>query len=82
MELEGPDEAITLHRAAEIAGLAPVSLRDAARSGRLKAVRLGHNWLTTRRKLHHCLRARSRGQVKPLPAGYQTREDEDPVLSR
>ena len=82
MELEGPDEPITLHRAAEITGLAPVSLRDAARSGRLKAVRLGHDWLTTRRKVHHYLRGRSRGPVKPLPAGYQTPEGEDPAPSR
>jgi len=82
MELEGPDEPITLHRAAEISGLAPGSLRDAARAGRLKAVRLGHDWLTTRRKVHKYLSARSRGPVKPLPADYQTPEGEEPAPRR
>jgi hypothetical protein len=82
MELEGPDEPIPLHRASEISGLAQGSLRDAARSGRLKAIRLGHDWLTTRRKGHHYLSARSRGPVKALPADYQTPEGEEPAPRR
>ncbi len=72
MELEGPDETITLQRAAAIAGLALHTLSDAARRGRLTATRPGHDWLTTRRDLHRYLGGRSRGVVKPLPPGYQT----------
>ena len=78
-ELEGPDETITLQRAAEIAGLVPNSLSDAARAGRLQATRPGHDWLTTRRDLHRYLRSRSRGVVKPLPPDYLTPCGEAPI---
>jgi hypothetical protein len=48
-DLEGPDDTITLQRAAQIAGLTLHTLSDAARAGRLAAIRPGHDWLTTRR---------------------------------
>jgi excisionase family DNA binding protein len=80
-ELEGPDETITLQRAAELAGLALHTLSDAARAGRLKATRPGHDWLTTRRDLHRYLRGRSRGVIKPLPPDYQTPEGEELIAA-
>jgi hypothetical protein len=73
-ELEGPDEHITLKRAAEIAGLQPNSLKVKVHEGRLYATKLGRDWVTTRRHLHRYLTARSRGMVKPLPEGYQAPE--------
>jgi excisionase family DNA binding protein len=78
-KIEGPDEPITLKRAAELAGLTMTTLRDAARDGRLQASRPGHDWLTTRRHLHRYLAGRRRGVVKPLPAGYHAPEGEEPI---
>jgi hypothetical protein len=82
-ELEGPDETITLKRAAELGGLSPVTLKRAARDGRLEAKRPGHDWLTTRRKLHRYLRGRTavagRIQPAPLPPGYVVPEGEKPI---
>jgi hypothetical protein len=74
--LEGPDESITLQRAAAISGLAPNTLRVAAQDGRLAATRIGRDWLTTRRNLHRYLRGRSRGAIKPVPADYPTPDGE------
>lgn len=73
-ELEEPDASITLRRAATICGLAPNTLRVAAQDGRLTATRIGRDWLTTRRHLHHYLRDRSRGAIKPVPADYGGRQ--------
>jgi hypothetical protein len=46
------DELITLDEAGEIIGRAPVSLREAARKGKLRARRMGTGpgsvWITTR----------------------------------
>ena len=79
--LEGPDETITLQRAAELAGLTLHTLSDAARARRLRATRPGHDWLTTRRDLHHYLRGRSRGVIKPLPPDYQPPQGEEPIAT-
>jgi hypothetical protein len=81
-ELEGPDQTITLHRATELSGLAPNTLRTAAQDGRLTATRIGRDWLTTRRNLHRYLRDRSRGVIKPLPAHYRTPKGEEPIPTR
>jgi hypothetical protein len=75
--LEGPDEQITLKRAAELAGLQQITLRRSAISGRLVASRPARDWFTTRRHLHTYLIGRRRGVVKPLPEGYQAPEMED-----
>ena len=62
-ELEGPDELITLKRAAQLGGLHPKTLRDAAKQGRLQATMPGNEYLTTRRWLHRYLAGRKRGVV-------------------
>jgi hypothetical protein len=70
-DLEGPDELIPLPRAAEIAGLAEQSLAGWARLGRLRTIREGQRYLTTRRWLHEYLLSRHRvSGRKPLPADY------------
>jgi excisionase family DNA binding protein len=78
-KLEGPDELITLKRAAEIVGVGKDTLRQAASAGRLAAKRPGHDWLTTRRNLHKYLAGRCRGVPKPLPADYQTPKGEEQI---
>jgi excisionase family DNA binding protein len=68
---------ITLQRAAKIAGLSQSTLKNQIHNKRLQAVRLGHNWLTTRRWLHEYLMEasqRDRGRRLPLPADYQAPE--------
>jgi hypothetical protein len=73
VSLEGPDEHITLARAAEISGLSPATLRKQARARKLRTVRSRREWLTTRRWLHEYLLAatrRDKGARKPLPEGY------------
>jgi hypothetical protein len=77
--LEPPDAPIMLARAAQIAGVGADSLRHAAQRGALQAARPGHDWITTRRQLHRYLAGRRRGVVKPLPAGYQTPDGEEPI---
>ena len=54
-ELEAADTMITLARAAQLSGLQPKTLRDAAQQGRLQATMPGTDYLTTRRYLHHYL---------------------------
>jgi hypothetical protein len=78
-ELEGPDDPITLARAAEIGGLHPKTLRDAAQQGRLHTTIPGNEYLTTRRHLHRYLAGRKRGRVAPLPTDYQTPEGEQEI---
>jgi hypothetical protein len=79
--LEGPDEYITLARAAQIAGLAPTTLRNQALAGWLRTVRPGHDRLTTRRWLHAYLRTRGthhRGATpKALPDAYIAPQGEE-----
>jgi excisionase family DNA binding protein len=72
--LEGPDERISLKRAAELTGLHPDSLRLKVHEGRLYAEKPGRDWVTTRRHLHAYLTSRGHGMVKPLPADYQPPE--------
>src|SRR5579871_863594 len=71
--LEGPDEYISLARAAQIAGLSPGTLRNQALKGKLNTVQVARNNLTTRRWLHeylHAADAAQGGRRKPLPEGY------------
>ncbi|HWE61624.1 MAG TPA: MarR family transcriptional regulator [Chloroflexota bacterium] len=78
MTLEGPDELITLQRAAAICGLSATTLVHQALSGILCTMRTERRRLTTRRWLHAYLlaaSARTNGPGKPLPAGYAAPED-------
>jgi len=54
------DEFLDLRRASELAGIAPVTLRTQAEKGRLWAIRLGGQWVTTRERLHQYLDSRAR----------------------
>jgi hypothetical protein len=78
-KLEGPDDRITLARAAALAGLDAAWLRHAAQRGYLRAERPARDWFTSRRWLHHYLAGRKRGVVKPLPPDYQTPDGEEPI---
>lgn len=75
--LPGPDELITIARAARLCGLAPDTLRRAAATGRLTVQQVTPRLnLTTRRWLHDYLQARGGTDgmgrpPKPLPLGYQ-----------
>jgi excisionase family DNA binding protein len=42
-----PDSLISLSDAAQLYGLSPTYLRTIARNGRLRAVKVGRDWLTT-----------------------------------
>jgi uncharacterized protein YuzE len=53
------DEFIDLKTASRIAGIAPVTLRTQAEKGRLWAIRLGRQWLTTRERLQQYLDSRA-----------------------
>ena len=72
--LEGPDELISLHRAGELSGLSPSTLRRQAYDGKLRARKLNPRMLvTTRRWLHAYLTEaseRDKGSRLPLPEGY------------
>ncbi len=60
-------ELITLREAAEISGLSHSHLRNLARSGKLKAKKLGTDWTTTREAVAGYLKdfeARKRGPRK------------------
>ena len=54
------DEFIDLKMASQQAGIAPVTLRTQAEKGRLWAIRLGGQWMTTRERLQHYLDSRVR----------------------
>ncbi len=54
------DEFISLSMASQLAGIAPVTLRTQAEKGRLWAIRLGGQWLTTRERLQHYLDSRAK----------------------
>jgi hypothetical protein len=71
-QLEAPDQPITLVRAAQIAGLAPQTVRVVADNGKLEVFRYGRERLTTRRMLHRYLLSRLEhgGPRKPLPPDY------------
>jgi hypothetical protein len=70
-DLEGPDELIPLRRAAEIAGVSIQDLRRYARQRRLRTIRRGQRYLTTRRWLHAYLMSRKpESGREPLPPDY------------
>jgi excisionase family DNA binding protein len=77
--MEGPDDQITLRRAADLAGLTVQTLQQAAKEGRLQATMPGNEYLTSRRWLHRYLAGRKRGVVKPLPVDYLQVEGEEPI---
>lgn len=54
------DEFIDLRKASELSGIAPVTLRTQAEKGRLWAVRLGGQWVTTRERLQQYMDSRGR----------------------
>ena len=54
------DEFIDLKIASQLAGIAPVTLRTQAEKGRLWAIRLGGQWVTTRERLQHYLDSRAK----------------------
>lgn len=54
------DEFIDLRTASELARIAPVTLRAQAEKGRLWAIRLGGQWVTTRERLQQYLDSRAR----------------------
>lgn len=54
------DEFIDLKMAAKLADLAPVTLRTQAEKGRLWALRLGGQWVTTRERLQQYIDSRAR----------------------
>jgi len=79
LDLEAPDQHITLRRASQISGLAYPTLKAQAKArgtmpAKLRVERLGpRTVLTTRRWLHEYLTAaseRDKGARKPLPQGY------------
>ena len=54
------DEFIDLRTASSLSGIAPVTLRAQAEKGRLWALRLAGQWLTTRERLQQYIDSRSR----------------------
>ena len=54
------DELIDLRTASEQSGIAPVTLRTQAEKGRLWAMRLAGQWVTTRERLQQYIDSRSR----------------------
>lgn len=78
MQLEGPDELISLRRASELSGVSPATLRHQALANKLQTKKVGPRMLlTTRRWLHEYLMEaaeRDKGRRLPLPADYQAPE--------
>ncbi|MBA7683261.1 hypothetical protein ES703_91623 [subsurface metagenome] len=54
------DEFIDLKKASQLAGIAPVTLRTQVEKGRLWAIRLGGQWVTTRERLQQYLDSRAK----------------------
>lgn len=54
------DEFIDLKTASKLAAIAPVTLRTQAEKGRLWAIRLGGQWVTTRERLQQYLDSRAK----------------------
>lgn len=54
------DEFIDLRTASRLAGIAPVTLRTQAEKGRLWAMRLAGQWITTRERLQQYIDSRAR----------------------
>ena len=57
------DEFIGLKMASQLAGIAPVTLRTQAEKGRLWAIKLGGQWVTTRERLQHYLDSRANNRA-------------------
>ena len=58
------DEFIDLKTASKLSDIAPVTLRTQAEKGRLWALRLGGQWVTTRERLQQYIDSRSRIKFK------------------
>ncbi|HWE64790.1 MAG TPA: hypothetical protein VHB98_24010 [Chloroflexota bacterium] len=72
MPLEGPDEWISLNRAATLSGVSSMTLRRQVYRGHLRITRSGYAWVTTRRWLHDYLQSRpAGGQWRGVPEDYQ-----------
>lgn len=54
------DEFIDLRTASKLSGIAPVTLRTQAEKGKLWAIRLAGQWVTTRERLQQYIDSRSR----------------------
>lgn len=54
------DELMDLKSASNLAGIAPVTLRTQAEKGRLWAIRIGGQWVTTRERLQLYLDSRAK----------------------
>lgn len=54
------DELIDLREASKLSGIAPVTLRTQAEKGRLWALRLAGQWVTTRERLQQYIGSRAR----------------------
>lgn len=54
------DELIDIRMASKLAAIAPVTLRTQAGKGRLWAIRLGGQWVTTRERLQQYLDSRAK----------------------
>lgn len=85
VDLEGPDDLISLGRAADIAGLPVGGVRTGAHRGHLAVERHGRDLQTTRRWLHRYIwyrggLYRAGGAKRALPADYQTPQGEEPIL--
>ena len=81
---DGVGEYIDLRTASKLSGIAPVTLRAQAVKGRLRAVRLGGRWVTTRGHLQQYLDKRARhvrmeakGQDAVAPGRPPVKLDDD-----
>jgi hypothetical protein len=71
--IEGPDELISLRRAAELAGLTLGTMRSQASAGKLRTRTIGHERLTTLTWLNDYLNEaddNDKGTRKPRPDAY------------
>ena len=59
------DEFIDLRTASKLAAIAPVTLRTQAEKGKLWALRLGGQWVTTRERLQQYLDSRAKAGRSP-----------------
>ena len=60
LAIHSVDEFIDLRTASKLATIAPVTLRTQAEKGRLWAIRLGGQWVTTRERLQQYVDSRMR----------------------
>lgn len=69
-------ELITLKQAAEISGLSYSHLRLLARQGKIRAIRLGHEWFTTAKDVDEYLaQGPGRGPKRRKPATSPDEKD-------